>query len=529
MSRGDALVTEAPVEPEREAAPTGSEARALARAGASGVAWQSLAQVVSRVLTMIATVALARALSVEEYGLVAAALVIIGFVETVADAGVAQALVYLPKRAGLVRAAFAITVTTGVLLAIGVVLAAPVLAIAFGNPGIEPLVRALGIVVMLTALAAVPDALLRRELEFRRLTIAAMVRAALNAVVTLGLLVAGFGPWSLVWGTVAGAVAYLLACWFLAPPGSARELRGTVSAGDLAETVRFGAPVAGNQLLSRTAFDVDYLVVGAVLGSTALGVYTLAFRLPEMLIIQVCFVIAGVMYPLYTRARATPRLLERAWIVSTQAQILFGLTAGVGLAVIAHDLVPLVFGQQWESAGEVLVFLALYAGVRSMANGANEVYKALGRPMISLWTSVARLAVLIPALFFSARWGLVGIACTHLVVEALFVVVKQTIATRMLRLRVRDLWTMLGPGLVSAAGVAVLAFALHQSGLTGWPLVIAIVGSGLVAVPVLVLAFFPSVVGHLGAILPGRLGVHASDVTRWASAVEYPARHSARR
>lgn len=225
MSRGDALVTEAPVEPEREAAPTGSEARALARAGASGVAWQSLAQVVSRVLTMIATVALARALSVEEYGLVAAALVIIGFVETVADAGVAQALVYLPKRAGLVRAAFAITVTTGVLLAIGVVLAAPVLAIAFGNPGIEPLVRALGIVVMLTALAAVPDALLRRELEFRRLTIAVMVRAALNAVVTLGLLVAGFGPWSLVWGTVAGAVAYLLACWFLAPPGSARELR----------------------------------------------------------------------------------------------------------------------------------------------------------------------------------------------------------------------------------------------------------------------------------------------------------------
>jgi Na+-driven multidrug efflux pump len=71
-----------------------------------------------------------------------------------------------------------------------------------------------------------------------------------------------------------------------------------------------------------------------------------------------------------------------------------------------------------------LVFLSLYAAARSLGAGANDVYKALGRPGISIGISLVRLAILVPALLHASQWGIVGVACAQLVVAVLFALVR---------------------------------------------------------------------------------------------------------
>lgn len=426
----------------------------LARTGVRGAAWQGLAFASGKLIVLATTIVLARLLSPQEYGLVALALVLMSYAETIADAGVAQALVYLPRTGIIARSALLISVLLGLALASAAVLAAPLIARLFNLPDVAPLVQVLGLSVLATSCGAVPEALLRRDLLFKQLTAAPVIRAATMGTITLLLAFGGHGAWSLAVGTAAGSVAYAATCWFLVR-GRAPWQIWRVGKDALRANMKYGAPVAGSNLLARLIFDVDYLIIGLLLGAQALGFYTLAFRLPEALILNIFFVLSTVLFPLYAQVRSDPERLRDGYLKSVQIQSLYGVSAGVGLAVLAPILIPLLFGEKWMDAVLPLVFLALYAAARSLGAGANDVYKALGRPGLSIGISVVRIVILVPALLVATQWGIIGVACAQLVVAVLFACGMQAVAAKVIQIRARRLWRAVVPGLVCGAAVAV--------------------------------------------------------------------------
>ena len=159
----------------------------------------------------------------------------------------------------------------------------------------------------------------------------------------------------------------------------------------------FGLPAAGNVLLLSVVFDLDYLIVGRRLGAAALGWYTLAFRIPELAIINVFYVLSSVAYPVFALAKEDAGRLRRGYLTSIRLQTAYGLGAGVALAVVAPMAVHAVFGPRWAPSVVPLEALALYAAFRSLGIGSVDVYKATGRPRLALWTSVVRLAAVAPA------------------------------------------------------------------------------------------------------------------------------------
>jgi lipopolysaccharide exporter len=464
---------------------------ALARAGAKGAMWQGLAQGVAKAVVLVTTIILARLLSPEEYGLVALALVLIAYAETFADAGVAQALVYLPRTREAARAALLISIAAGVLLAGGMFAAASAIATYFNDPAVAPLVQVLAVSILATSLSAVPDALLRRELLFHRITAATVIRALGSGSVTVGMALAGYGAWSLAVGTVAGSLLYAAATWILLPdrvPLQIWRARGR----DLRSNLHFGAPAAGSTLLAKLIFDVDYLIIGGILGAQALGYYTLAFRLPEFVILNVFFVLSTVTFPLYSLARNDPKRLRGGYLKSVQIQAVFGVSAGVGLAVVAPVLVPVLFGGQWADAVLPLVFLALYAAARSLGVGANDVYKALGRPGLSIKISLVRLVILVPVLMYATRWGIVGVACAQFCVALVFALGMQAVAAKVIGLRPSQLLRAVLPGLACGAVVAAVGLAGFIPMGSDVAALVLLIAAGVAAVYLLVrLAFRP--------------------------------------
>lgn len=460
----------------------------LARTGVRGAIWQGLAFASGRIIVLVVTIVLARLLSPEEYGLVALALVLMAYAETIADAGVAQALVYLPRTGVIARSALLISVVLGTLLGVGAYLAAPWIAELFSLPELEPLVQVLGISVAATSLGAVPEALLRRDLKFKKLTAAPVIRAATMGTVTLTLAFSGHGAWSLAVGTAAGSVAYAATCWILLGRGGPWQI-WRVRKDALKANVKYGAPVAGSSLLARLIFDIDYLIIGLFLGAQALGYYTLAFRLPEVLILNVFFVLSTVLFPLYTQVRSEPERLRSGYLTSVRIQSLYGVTTGVGLAVVAPVLVPLVFGEKWMDAVVPLVFLSLYAAARSLGAGANDVYKAIGRPGLSIGVSLVRLAILLPVLLFATQWGIVGIAFAQFVVAVLFACGMQLVAARVIQLRARALLRAVAPGLVCGAAVAVAGLGVLAAPVLGALTTLLLVVPTAVAVVYTILRF----------------------------------------
>lgn len=432
----------------------------LRRAAVSGVAWQGTSYVVGRGLTFVATIVLARLLAPAEFGLVGLALVFVTFAEAAADLGIAQALVYFPREHRRSDEALGLCVLSSVALVIVGVLAAPLVADFFKRPDVEPIFRVLSLSLLLVAARQVPDALMRRELRFRRRAAAETSRALAQGVVSIALAAAGLGAWAIAWGYVAGNLASCAAAWALAGyrPGRhtwrlSRDVSGPL--------VRYGTPAAGQALLGALVFNVDYVIVGHLLGAASLGLYTLAFRLPQTLIINVFFVISAVAFPIFSRARDNPERLRSGYLSSFRLQAAYGVGAGLAMAISAPMLVHVFFGPGWDASIGALQALGVYATFRALSYGAVDVYKAIGRPVLAAGVSLARLVVLVPALMVATRWGIDGVAWAQAILACAFAVFMQTVACRVLGMPFSALWPAARPALVVGAGVIAGAGAVR--------------------------------------------------------------------
>ncbi len=458
----------------------------LARAAAGGVVWQGASYLLTRVLTLATMVLLARFLAPEAFGLVALALVFVTYVEVLTDLGVAQALVYLPEDRRRQDAALMLCLLVSAAMAAGVMLGAPFIARFFGRPEITGMIRVLALALLVAGTLQVPDALLRKALSFRRRMTVEVGRALTYGTVAVAMALAGAGPWSIVCGYLAGGVAASVVAWARVdyrPSRTFWRLERPV----VGPLLAYGIPVAGHGLLASLIFDLDYVIVGKRLGAEALGFYTLAFRIPEIVIINVFYVLSAVAFPAYSRARQDADRLRRGYLFSTKLQSLYGVVAGVGLAVVAPMVVPVVFGPQWKASIVPLEALALYAAFRSLGNSATDVNKGTGRPGLAVQLALIRLAVLVPALLWAATFGIEAVAWAQAAVAFALALLMQVVTARTLQVSLGALATSLLPALAGGVGTAVGAGAvrLWLPGASVLHLVVAVgagAGVGLAAV-----------------------------------------------
>ena len=476
----------------------------LGRVAVAGAGWQSVSYVGGKLLVLVSTAILARLLTPSDFGLVALALVFVTYAEVVADLGVAQALIYLPHRRSYADAAVVLSAAWSVALVVAALLAAPAVAAFFDRPDVVPIFRVLSLSLLLNGIGQVPDALLRRDLRFRTQIAGNLARAAVQGATSVALAVAGLGPWAIVLGQIAGEAAWVATLWALV---DYRPRRGfhRLERSDVRALVGYGAPAAGNALVLSLVFNVDYLIVGRRLGARSLGYYTLAFRIPQMLIIQVFYVLSTVTFPLFARVRGDADRLRSGYLLAVKLQSVYGAVAGVALAVTAGDLVPLVFGERWMPSVVPLRALALYAVFRSLGIGAVDLLKALGRPGLAFRLSLLRLALVAPLLWVLAGRGIDEVSWGQAGAALALAGVVQAVAARAGGVPLSGLARAVAPaaaaGLAGAAAGAALTAVLPE----GHLLRVVVAGAGALACGAATLVVVDrTIVSQLRALLARR-------------------------
>lgn len=468
---------------ESEALPKEDAGTDLARTAAGGVMWQGLSYFSGKALVLVSTAILARLLSIDEFGLVGFALVFITYAEVLTDLGVAQAIVYFPFEKRRADAAFTLCLASSAALVAVAYVAAPTIARFFDEPDVTNLFRVLSLSLFFAAIGQVPDALIRKELRFRNRLITDVTRAVAQGIVSVALAIAGAGAWAIVAGYLAGNLARSIASWLLVHyRPSARFFRYDREV--WRPLLRYGTASAGNGLLLSLVFNIDYLIVGKVLGKEALAFYALAFRLPQMAIINIFHVLSSVAFPMFSRVRDDPGRLRRGYIAGVRLQTVFGVGAGVTLAAVAPMLIEVVFGvPKWSAAIVPLQALSLYASFRSLGIGAVDLYKGMGRPGLALWLSVIRLAVLLPALLVAANAGIDAVSWTQAGVALVLAAMMQVVAARILELSLWDLTKALLPSLAvgGAAALGGIAVRLWMPGPAVVRLAAGLAAAGLCA------------------------------------------------
>ncbi|MUL64002.1 lipopolysaccharide biosynthesis protein [Mycobacterium sp. CBMA 234] len=419
--------------------------------------WNYAVFAISKSSTLLMTVVVARLLTPDEFGIFALALLLVNLFDYVKDLGVAEALIQSDRPWSRIA-------PTGLTLSIGFgVLAGAVLAATAGttakllhHPDLVPLIHVLAIALVISAASVVPLSWLRRDLSFQRRLLPEFVGAVVKTTLTIYLAATGHGVWSLVYGQLAGVLITAVMYWWAAPT----FMWPSLQLQEAKALLRFGIPVTGVTLLAYAIYNVDYLAIGTRLGTTELGLYTLAYRVPELVVLNLCSVISDVLFSSMSRLQddrgAMSWQYQKAW------GIVLALTtpAAVGLAVVAGPLLRTMYGTQYDDAKNILVVLALYTGVYSASYHAGDVLKAAGRPGLLTAINAARLVLLVGPIWWAAGHSATLVAVALLSVEVVHFAIRMTVVRRVIPLGWMKIFTVVGRPLAATIPMGATLFGL---------------------------------------------------------------------
>ncbi|CAG1004480.1 Teichuronic acid biosynthesis protein TuaB [Anaerolineae bacterium] len=425
-----------------------------------GTIWTYLSFYGGKLMVFASTIILARLLTKEDFGVAGYAATIIIFLDVLADLGVGPALIFHRDLPEIANTAFWLGLVLGVSIFGLTWVAAPLAGAFFNDNRAIPVIRVLTIGLPIYALCNVHDKLLQRDLAFGRKFIPEFVKAISKGVISIGLALTGFGAWSLVIGQVGANVFTVIAYWLVLPwRPSLRFARDTSR-----YLLSYGLKLVSGNFLSVIVENIDYLFVGRYLGAAALGIYTLAFRLPELLVMQFCGIVSRVIFPVYASLRDDRVAFGRGFLLTTRYVALVTIPLGLGLTLIAEPLVLTLFTEKWIEAIPVIRGISMYTLFLSLAYNAGDVYKAQGRPEVLTQMAFLQGAILIPALWWAVTGmgTIVAVGWTHAVIAFIVGIIQLAVALRMLKTSLMQLVEALRPAVVSGLLMAMAVLAMLQ-------------------------------------------------------------------
>ena len=462
---------------------------ALDRSFARGIAWTGSVKWIVQLVTWGTTIVVARILTPEDYGLLAMGAVLLAFITLLSESGIGVTVVTVRD---ITSEQIAQINGAAVLLGVASFAAACLLAVPVGwfyeSSALPPVIMTLSLTLVITGFRVVPGALLQRDLRFPRLAVIDAAQGLTQAFTTILLAVLGFRYWSLVLGGVIGAVVGTV------PTVIARPYRLKLPRW---KTLRPVLPFTRNMLVGRlfwyTYQNSDFIVAGKRLGSEALGAYSYAWTLASMPVDKISALVSSVTPAIFATVQNDIPALRRYFLTITEGLAVFSFPLALGMALVAEDFVPVVFGERWLFMIPPLQILAAYAAVRTISPTASNVLVVTGDSRFLMYMAGIAAVALPTGFYIGSFWGTTGIAIAWTIAHPLAVYLPlNTRLFRRLDLSVpnylRALWPALSGCALMAAAVTVARALVPPEFATGIRLALE-VAAGAIAYSACLLLF----------------------------------------
>lgn len=433
---------------------------ALAARTAHAVKWSALTTLSRFALQLGAQIVLARMLGPSRYGVYGLGIVVLTFAGFLAGTGLSYSLM-LRERIddNDIRFAFTWQVVAGLFCALAMALGAGALARFFSEPALAPTLRWLSLACVLTAASGTSLCLMQRALDFRSL---GLIQVAAYAVGYLGvglpLALAGWGAQALALACVAQAAVVMALSWWRQP----HSLRPLLRHAQPGHTLGTGRTVFLTNLVNWLLANLDRLVIGRVLNAHAVGVYTLAWNMAQIPVTLMVGAVQPALLASGARLEGDTRRLAVAWEMVMAGVLVLMLPIAVALALVAPDLVRLVYGPDWQETGWVLALMCLCLPAWAAWGLSTPVLWNTGRSTQEALLQLPLLALALPTWWLLAPLGLpvaVGVVLVLVHLRALVIVDGSLRALGLGRASLRPLaWR--GAVLAAACGSATWAAQL---------------------------------------------------------------------
>jgi len=385
---------------------------------AVGLKWKAISIVGRQLLSFVVFTTLARLLNPSAFGLAGLVSVYLGFVGMFADQGIGTALVQRRHLdPGHVNTAFWFNVACAFALCLGTVVLAGPVSLLFGEPKLAPLLRVSSLNLVISAVASIHGTLFYRDMDFRRPALRILVANGAGGVVGVVMAFLGCGVWALVGQQLAASIGGAAFLW----AASGYRPQWQYSYRHLRDLFKVSTSVLATSILWFLSSRLDQIVIGRFAGVPALGFYMIGGKLPDMAKIVTHDPMADVSLPALARLQGDHRKMCDAIYRGMEMNALVCFAIFIGLAAVAPDLIPLLFGAKWAAAAVTCSLLSVYALVNAVQVFFHPSLLASGGAGRYLLLNVWHTTGVLVACAVGIHWGVndlvIGLILNGLVVS----------------------------------------------------------------------------------------------------------------
>ncbi len=269
--------------------------------------------------------------------------------------------------------------------------------------------------------SAVPEAKLKRDLNFKPIALMNLSIGFLRQVVTVILALKGYGYWALMIGQLIGD--FLSAVWLnVASPVKYGFL---FEKSLIKEALKFGAYTAGGLIFWAGGTKIDDLLVGKMLGANFLGFYTMAYMLAELPLSKMNAFVSSILLSYYSKLKQDSEVLLKAYLDVSRGMSLIIVPGLIGMAIVSPEMIPILIGEKWRP---IVPMFQVMCGIWSLISCVDQVSRlllAMGRANLLFYISAINFTILGLSFYFGLSWfGEKGLYYTWLTAYPLTVLVS---------------------------------------------------------------------------------------------------------
>ncbi|WP_345164542.1 MOP flippase family protein [Nibribacter koreensis] len=408
----------------------------------NGLKWSTITQVAVQLILFVLGIVLARLLSPLDYGLIGMVLVFTGFASIFVDMGLGSALIQKKEiEPRHINTVFFVNLGVSIFLATIMLLGANYISLFYNEVKLKPIAQVLSLNFILTSLSSVQRSLLSKSLDFKKISKVDISTSILSGVICIILAYMGFGVWSLVLNYIISSALSAIFVWIISPWKPVPQFDKLA----FKELFGYSSNLLGFGILNYWVRNLDNLLVGKFIGTSALGVYSRAYTLMLLPITQITAVITKVMFPALSAIQDDVSKVRSIYIRSITIIAFVTFPMMIGLLIVADSFILSIYGDKWVNVVPILQVLCVVGLVQSITTTVGWIFNSQGKTKVQLRWALFTSTFRCISFFVGIQWGVMGVAMAYMLGTLMLSVPSLFLAGRIIKLQLRDIFDSLLP------------------------------------------------------------------------------------
>jgi len=374
----------------------------------SGVKWTSATAVIQALVHLLRISILARFLDKSDFGIMAILLFVIGFLNLFMDMGTSSAILHKKDISEKEYSSlFWLNIIFSIVVYCFILVLGPFIEAFYKVDKLSVLLAVIGSGVIITALGRQSKVILQKELLFKSIGIIDSVSAIISLFISIIFAFFDFGIYSLIFGVLSQYVISSIA--FFIVRFRKERISMYFSYEDVKPFLKIGIFQVGGQVLNFFSRDIDILLIGKLLGTEILGIYSLAKQLVNSPIQLINPILVKVASPIMAKIQDNIQLLRSSYLKLINVVSTVNFPIYFLILIFSPIIIRIFYGPGFEAAIFPVKILSIYMAIRSLGNPVSALVIATGRTDLEFYWNVFVLCTVPIAVYIGAQWGVDGV------------------------------------------------------------------------------------------------------------------------